>query len=117
MSFHINPEFAAQWAEGDDAKKLLMEVGEKVAAKARELAPVKTGAYRDSIVVDSPGARVAGVPVGATGARTSYRVVAADNKAGWIEFGTGGQAPTPAYAPLRRAAEASGLKLEARRAK
>ena len=114
MSFHINPEFAAKWAEGDDAKRLLMELGEKVAAKARELAPVKTGAYHDSIVVDSPGARVAGVPVGATGARTSYRVVATDHKSGWIEFGT---KDTPTFAPLRRAAEASGLTLEARRAK
>lgn len=37
------------------------------------------------------------------------------NAAAWIEFGTGGPTPTPAHAPLRRAAETKGVTLRANR--
>lgn len=63
--------------------------------------PYETGAYVGSIKAE------AGVENGiATG-----RVNAHDWKAHWIEYGTGGISPTPAFAPLQRGADAAGLKL------
>lgn len=71
---------------------------EAAAREAQRLAPVDTGEYRASIrVVDSAD---------------GVRVVANDDKATFIEFGT---SDTPAFAPLRRGTEAAGLHTGARR--
>lgn len=72
-----------------------------VASAARQLAPVRTGHYqrsiRTSVEVDAKG-------------RPFGRVHADDIAAHIVEWGS---VNNPAYAPLRRAAEALGLKLQA----
>ncbi len=68
---------------------------EKIAARARDLAPVDTGAYRDSIGVDRTQRRD----------RSGHEVVARDRKAHWIEFGSEGRAPQRV---LGRAADTRG---------
>ncbi|MGH2651415.1 MAG: HK97 gp10 family phage protein [Actinomycetota bacterium] len=75
---------------------VLTALGTALKAAAQSHAPVQTGKYRDSIEVedgDLPGTK---------------RVVAHDFKANWIEFGT---VDTPAFAPLRTAADSLGLRL------
>lgn len=64
---------------------------ELIAERAREIAPVRTGAYRESIHVeqDPQGAQVV-----AGGPGVDY--------AAYIEVGT---SDTPTFAPIRRAAE------------
>ena len=69
---------------------------ESAAAAAQAIAPVATGAYRDSIEAQAGFAE--NLAIG--------RVVAKDFKAGWIEFGT---YKWPAHATLRLGAESSGL--------
>jgi hypothetical protein len=72
------------------------------AQKVRDLAPVATGAYADSIWDVTKIA--AGVWTGYVGSTDFARHL--------IEFGG---ARTPAYAPMRRAAAATGLKIAGRR--
>lgn len=69
---------------------------------ARMEAPVDTGAYRDSISSEA----------GVEGVSAYGRVIAADFKANWIEFGT---IRHPARAVLRRAVESVGLKVRSSR--
>lgn len=66
-----------------------------IANRAREMAPVQTGAYRDGIVVDPPNSK--GVA----------RVHATDQKSTWVEFGTATQ---PGQFIIRSAAESLGFK-------
>ncbi len=76
--------------------RMLGERADLAAVRAREIAPVDTGAYRDSIE-------------GQSGWRNSIawgRLNAQDFKAGWIEFGT---SRWPAHATLRLACESTGL--------
>jgi Bacteriophage HK97-gp10, putative tail-component len=73
------------------------EVANAIAERARELAPVETGRYRDGIVVDSPNGK--GVA----------RVHATDQKSSWVEFGTHDH---PAQFILRTAVESLGLKFK-----
>lgn len=100
MSLSVNPALSAEFHRSSGGQKALLEAAEAIAENARGLAPVRTGDYRDSITVEQD--------------RKGTRVVAADFKAGWIEFGTGGDTPTPAHAPLRKGAEQAGLTLTAR---
>ena len=76
------------------------EVCNAIAARARETAPVDSGAYRDSIVVQKSNRPNSGI----------YRVYSSDPKASWIEFGNG--AGFQATFNIRNAAEALGLKFE-----
>lgn len=80
-----------------EAKSL--EIAEAIASRARDLAPVDSGAYRDGIVVDKPNSK--GVA----------RVVATDQKSSWVEFGNrdGSQ---PAQFVMRSAVESLGLKFK-----
>ncbi len=98
--FIPNPRFPSDYEQSDEAKTFLMSVGGEVVTQAQGLAPVNTGAYEASI----------GVQEADTG--HGVWVVAADWKAGFVEFGT---SRTPAFAPLRRGAEATGLTVEAKR--
>lgn len=80
-------------------EKILAPIQEKVedaAEIARGLAPVVTGAYRDSIAADQV----------LDGDKLISRLFATDFKAHWIEFGT---SRMPAMAILRQAMEAAGL--------
>lgn len=73
---------------------LAVEAG-KAAAYAKSFAPVRTGAYRDSIGVVVQGRKV--------------YLSAKDWKANFIEFGTATITPS---APLRRGARAAGLRFK-----
>lgn len=74
---------------GKEVDHAIKEIAEKAAERARQLAPVETGAYRDSIrVEDTPeGARLV-----AGGGAVDY--------AGFVEVGT---SDTPAFHVLVRA--------------
>ena len=100
-------------ASGPAYEEALRPIAEAIAERARQLAPVDQGTYRDSIKV------VTGNELGFSGRgkksqkvrsrlRTrglngdSIMIVAADFKAHWIEYGTSRRA---ADAPLTRAAQ------------
>lgn len=70
-----------------------------IADRAREMAPVQSGSYRDGIIVDPPNAK--GVA----------RVHATDNKSSWVEFGTSTQ---PGQFTIRNAVESLGYKFKTR---
>lgn len=75
------------------------EIADAVAERARDMAPVDTGMYRDGIIVEPMGR---GLPTG-------YRVAATDQKSSWVEFGNSHQ---PAQWIVRNAAESLGLKFK-----
>jgi len=79
-------------------KRGLHEKAEEAARNAKAVAPVLTGAYRDSIQATEEGGEVF--------------VVAKDWKANFIEFGT---VNNPPKAPLRRGVQAAGLRFKASR--
>jgi len=91
--FVFNPLFEAAWNVGPQGRECKQEAGEAIVAEAQAIAPVATGAYRDSLHVETDGsgdvAVVAGVWYG-----------------GLLEFGT---ADTPTFAPLRRGVEQAGF--------
>jgi uncharacterized protein (DUF2237 family) len=79
-----------------EAKSL--EIAQAIADKARELAPVVTGRYRDGIIVQKPNDK------------GTARVLATDQKSSWVEFGTAhGMEP---HFTMRSAVEALGLKFK-----
>jgi hypothetical protein len=73
-------------------------VAGQCANNSKGIAPVRSGAYRDSIVEEH----------GVENGKAFGRVVAGDYKAGWIEFGT---VRAAAKAVLRKGAELAGLKV------
>ena len=86
-------------ASSPEMQLAIMQITEMIAAAAREIAPRSSIAeehYADEIVVErgQDGGDFAGI------------VNAKNFKSNWIEFGTGQPGPTPAFAPLRRGAEA-----------
>lgn len=99
--FVPNPLFPGQLLRSTILLDDLEEQAQEIADAAKELAPVLSGAYRDGLV---------GV-AGQDGGEVQGRVVGRDFKSGWIEFGT---SDTPAFAPIRRAAESKGYNVEAR---
>lgn len=70
-----------------------------IADRAREMAPVQSGAYQAGIIVDPPNSK--GVA----------RVHSTDNKSSWIEFGTSTQ---PGQFVIRNAVESLGYKFKTR---
>lgn len=96
--FSPSRTFERDLRNDSDFKRMLAAEARAVADEARALAPVDQGDYRAALRADA------------------NRVIADDRKALWIEFGTGPPAPTPAYAPLRRAARRRGLQFVARQA-
>lgn len=98
VRFKYNPAATAQLARTAAMVETLREKAEDSAEQSRAIAPVDTGEYRDSITA------TAGISKGfAIG-----RVNAGKFTAGWLEFGT---SDTPVFAPLRRGAEAAGLRI------
>lgn len=86
----------AALARTADMLRLVEEKANEVADRARSIAPQDSGDYVDGIEVES----------GIENDVATGRVNANDWKSGLIEFGTD---HTPAYAPLRKGAEAAGL--------
>jgi hypothetical protein len=83
MNYIPNPFFEREFLTSQDAKDIVEEPGERIAERARAIAPVDKGEYRGSIKFEDG------------------EVIADDDKAVFLEFGTG---DTPTFAPLRRAA-------------
>ena len=99
-SFLPNPDMLTELMNQQSMVDAFDRTAQAVAEEARNLAPVLTSAYYDSIE---------GV-VGFEEGKLVARVIASDYKAWWIEAGT---EDTPAFAPLARGAEAVGYHLEA----
>ncbi len=85
-------DWIAQAMRSPAVKKALTAHAEKIAERARQIAPVQSGAYRDSIHVEDAD----------QADRPSVRVVADNFKALFIEFGT---QDTPRFRVLGRAGE------------
>ena len=92
-NFVPNPALERRLRESAEMRAAMRRSAEAAVEEAQRLAPVDTGEYRNSIKVVDTGSGV--------------RIVADDDKASYIEFGT---EDTPAFAPLRRGTEAAGLK-------
>lgn len=92
FSFKFNRNVVPRLSRDEPVRLVLQERAEEVAEEARRLAPVDTGAFRDSITPEVFKER--------SGFRA--RVVAYDWKAHFIEYGT---IRRPARAPLRRSLE------------
>lgn len=102
MIFNFIPDLQAKVEKHEEVMKAGKESAEEIAEKARSMAPVETGAYRDGIKVltNNYGSSVVGT----------------DPKSPYIEFG----APKhnlPGKHILRNAAGAAGFKLGHKRKK
>lgn len=75
------------------------EAANIIANAARDIAPVVTGDYKAGIVTQET--------------KMGWRVLAADQKSAWVEFGVPADGE-PAQFVLRRAVEASGFKFKKR---
>lgn len=90
-----NPFFETLLKAQREHQEGMAELGEQLADAARDVAPERTGAYKDSIEVVQSAGRTA---------------VATTDFAGHIvEFGSKNN---PAYAPLRTGARKAGFRLE-----
>ena len=94
MRFEENPNFAREIERELEFRNGKVRIGEQVVQTAKQLSPVRTGAYRDSLQVKALGPQV--------------WVTATDFKGHWIEWGS---INNPAFAPIRKAVIASGLRL------
>jgi hypothetical protein len=92
MRFVANPNFQREIEREVEYRAGKVRVGEEVVQTAKGIAPVRTGAYRDSLKTRIEGPRV--------------YVTATDFKGHWIEWGTIKQ---PAKAVIRRACRMVGL--------
>lgn len=93
VTFIPNPLVGAEWERSVEARLAVAHVGEEVAAKAKELAPVDTGALRDSIA--SHMASDAGAAKAEILADVPY--------AAFVEFGTANMAAEPYLRPALEA--------------
>ena len=93
--FRPNPNLANELEAEPQYRSGLAKATQPAVAAAKNFAPVRTGAYRDSIRVVEDGRKV--------------YLSAFDFKAWWIEVGSANNTPS---APLRRGARAAGLKLK-----
>ena len=95
VHFHLDPTLDAEVAKLIGEGNSAMKVAEAIAEIARANAPVESGDY------------AAGISAQKT--KKGARVIAADYKSAWIEFGVPGRG-IPAKFILRRAVDAAGLK-------
>lgn len=93
MRFTFNPAGLEALKRSTGMQRVLLEPAKRIAETAKRLAPRDQGDYIDGIEAE------AGIENG----EPLARVNANDFKSWWIEAGTGGPGPTPAFAPLRRA--------------
>lgn len=82
-----------------EVKSASHEAVDKIAAIARDTAPVVLGDYKAGIVTQET--------------RFGWRVLADDQKSAWVEFGVPSQNQPPQFI-LRRAAESAGYKFTKR---
>lgn len=82
----------AEWEAAPETHALIQEIGDKVAEVAKTLAPVETGALRDSIHVE-PGGLVT----------AEARIIADVRYAAFVEFGTSEMSAEPYLAPALEA--------------
>lgn len=97
VRFVPNPVAGAELARTPEMMAFLLAKATEAAEASKAIAPVRTGRYRAGI--------------GASVEPGRARINAFYFTSHWIEFGTGQPGPTPAFAPLRRGAEAVGLRL------
>lgn len=90
-----NPFFLAELRAQREHQEGMAEIAETVKDAAIDVAPERTGAYKDSLEVAQDGTRTA--------------VLTTDFAGHLIEFGSRNN---PAYAPLRTGARKAGLRLE-----
>lgn len=88
VTFIPNPLVGKQWEHAIETKVMIAGVGEEVAAFAKTLAPVDTGALRDSIASHS----------GAEGP-ASAEILAEVPYAAFVEFGTSLMEASPYLRP------------------
>ncbi|MBX7433781.1 HK97 gp10 family phage protein [Mycobacterium sp. Y57] len=85
----IAREIAAKVRRDAELKRHTREAAKEVRDYWRSIAPVRTGAYKASIHLGRESVKF-GMP--------NVQVKATDHKAHWIEYGTGGNTPTPEFA-------------------
>lgn len=95
MVFIPNKNLANELEQESEYRSGLAKAAAPAVTAAKNFAPVRTGAYRDSIRIVEQGRKVF--------------LSAFDFKAWWIENGS---ANNPPSAPLRRGARAAGLKFK-----
>lgn len=92
MIYKPNGDFDRAFAHSDEAREFALRKAQEGAQYARESAPVRSGAYRDSIEAS----------VEETSEGWKGHVTAGAAHAVYVEFGT---EDTPTFATLRRAGE------------
>lgn len=100
MAFKLNPRFLAELEQQAGVRAAMTAAAVGVANRAEAIGQRVDDDYEVTVEQTARGVRVRahGGPL---------------NPAAWMEFGTGHPGPTPAYAPLRRGAQAMGLRLKA----
>ena len=97
-------QLSRRWINTAQMTEGMKQFAEKILEGVQGVAPVGSGAgghYRDMLEVEATIEN---------GVSTAH-VVAMKFTALWLEFGTGAPGPTPAFAPLRRGAEAAGFRV------
>lgn len=95
--FTPNPDLEKELPKLPGVIKSAEDVADAIAQRARDTAPVQTGAFRDSIIAQKVNSK--GVA----------RVISTDPKGSFIEFGTSIE---PARFIFRNAVESLGLKFK-----
>lgn len=95
MKFDIDEDLRAKLEADPQLKLAVIAKAEEIKSFAQSFGPVQTGAYVGGIKVEESNGGII--------------VRASDWKSNWIEFGT--RTGYPAHAPLRKGAEAAGLKV------
>lgn len=97
-TFKRNPRWDDEVRRSPEVRVLRHRAATEVAREAERIGKSVSKSYRTEVDEQGDQTRVNANTEGI-------------NSASWIEIGTGGQAPTPAYAPLRKAVDLAGLKL------
>ena len=97
IEIHVDPQIEVHLRRLSAVEEATMEVAKKIAERARDTAPVASGAYKASIKVED--------------FRGGARVIATDPKSAWIEFGAPARGVAARFV-LRNAAASLGFKFK-----